>query len=92
MIGKTIQLPAMPGMGLDALDYTLPAGTTTRRVRVYSVPAAVSADRYFISITDIGGIETVPPSRSRDTQRLADFSLDANDNATTHFIHPSYRG
>lgn len=90
MIGKTIQLPANPALGLDVLDYTLPESTTTRRIRVYGVPAAVSADNYFISITDIGGVETIPPSRSRDTLRLVDFTLDAGGRAITHYIHPTY--
>jgi len=84
-IGDHLEIPGVRGAADLVCD--LPPAETTRRVKVYLVPESVSADRYFISITQIGAVESVPPSRSRDTVMLTDFSQDGTGGTTIHFVY-----
>jgi hypothetical protein len=89
ILGTTIQIPGI--MGVPALDCTLPESDTNRRVKVYLVPEAVSADRYYIGIIEPGGIENIPPSRGRDTLLLVDYSLSETGESTINYINEEVR-
>jgi len=83
-LGNEIQLPA--SHGLQPLSYTLPESqSSNRRIKIYRVPEAVSGDGYYISIIEAGAVETVPPSRAKDTMILVDFNL-SGDEATVNYI------
>lgn len=84
-LGTQIELPGI--QGAEDLSYTITAPTGSRRVKVYLVPSDISSDRYFISITDSGGTEIVPPSRAKDTVLLADFGQDESGKTTVHYIN-----
>lgn len=84
-IGTSINLPGIKGV--PALEYTLPEAETNRRVKVYQVPESVSADRYYISITQPGAVEIMPPSRGKDTLLLVDYSQDQAGEVTINYIH-----
>lgn len=86
-IGNTIQLPEIPALGLPALNADLPASDSRREVKVYKVPESVSADQYFISVTEAGGVEEVPPSRSVHTTLLIRYTLGADGDVSVHFMH-----
>lgn len=84
-IGNHLEIPGIRGVADLVCD--LPPAETPRRVKVYMVPEALSADRYYISIAPIGAIEAMPPSRSRDTVMLVEFSQDGTDGTSIHFVH-----
>lgn len=86
-LGNTIKLPEIPALGLGALNTDLPASALRREVKIYKVPEAVSADLYYISATEAGGVEQVPASRSRDNTLLARYTLDADGDTSTQYIH-----
>lgn len=73
--------------GLQGLEHTLPESETNRRVKIYQVPESVSADRYYISITQPGAVEIMPPSRGKDTLLLADYSQDQEGKVTINYIN-----
>ena len=84
-LGTTINISGSDGA--QDLNYTrLPESDQTRHIKVYLVPATVSQDRYYISITMPGGVEEIPPSRGRDTILLADFTL-SEDGETSTIIY-----
>ena len=85
-MGNTINITGVTGA--SDLSCEVPAPTTQRRVRVYLVPADLVDDRYFISVTDAGCSEIIPPCRSLDTVLLVDFSQDADGRAVLNFQHP----
>ena len=84
-LGTNINLPGI--RDAEDLIYTLSEPTTSRRVKIYFVPETVSADRYFISITQIGNVEIIPPCRSKDTILLADYSQDIDGNVIINYIN-----
>jgi len=84
-LGKTIQLPGI--RGAHDLDCAIPDSGKTRRVKVYQVPAAVSDDQYYVSITEQGATEDIPPCLGRDTLLLADYSLSGDGESTINYIH-----
>jgi hypothetical protein len=86
-LGNHISLPEIPNLGLNAVDVDLPASDLRREVKIYKVPASVSADNYFISATEAGGVEEVPPSRAKDSLLLAQFTLGADRDVSVEFIH-----
>lgn len=86
-LGNTIQLPEIPALGLGALNTDLPASDLRRIVKIYKVPEAVSADQYYISVTEAGGVEQVPVSRGRDTLLLAHYDLSPDGDAAVKFVH-----
>ena len=86
-LGKHISFPPVPALGLDAISADLPDSELRRNVKIYSVPTAVSADRYFVSVSDAGGVEVVPPSRSKDNLLLADYTLASDGDVSVNYIH-----
>lgn len=84
-LGTTIQIKGIRGN--QDLDCTIPDSEASRRVKVYLVPEAVSADRYYVSIIVAGAAEKVPPSRGKDTLVLADYSLSESGETTINFIN-----
>jgi len=86
-LGDVIQLPEIPALGLGSLNVTLPASDLRREVKVYKVPEVVSADKYYISVTEAGGVEEVPPSRSQDTLPLVHYDLSPDGESIVKFIH-----
>jgi hypothetical protein len=86
-LGQQISIAEIPGLGLGAMDADLGVSELRRDVKIYKVPTAVSEDRYYISVTDAGGIEQAPASRAKNTMLLAHYNLDAGGKATVYFIH-----
>jgi hypothetical protein len=86
-LGKHISFPPVPTLGLDAMSADLPESELRRNVKIYKVPPAVSADRYFVSVSDAGGVEVVPPSRSKDNLLLADYVLANNGDVSINYVH-----
>jgi len=86
-LGKYVDFPALPALGLDATSADLPASDLRREVKIYKVPAEVSTDQYYISITDAGGVEEVPPSRSKDNVLLCQYSLGADGDVSIKYLH-----
>lgn len=84
-IGNHLEIPGI--RGADDLICNLPDTETGRKVKVYLVPDAVSADRYYISVTQVGALETIPPLRVKDTVLLVSFSQDGAGGTITHFLH-----
>lgn len=84
-LGNHIELPGVRGAADLACDIDAPE--TSRRVKIYLVPEALSADRYYVSVIPAGALESVPPSRAKDTVLLADFSQDDDGEVTINFIH-----
>lgn len=84
-IGQHLEIPGIHGAA--DLIYDLPAFTEARRIKVYLVPEAVSADRYFVSIKLSGGLQAVPPSRAKDTILLVDFWQESETDTRITFIH-----
>jgi len=76
-IGTHIEIPGINGA--SDLVYDLPEFVIPRTVKIYLVPEAVSSDRYFISIKELGHIEEVPPSRAKNTVLLIHFQQDEED-------------
>lgn len=86
-LGNYISLPEIPNLNLNAMDVNLPVSALRREVKIYKVPASVSVDNYFISITEAGGAEEVPPSRAKDTTLLVQYTLSTDGDASVKFIH-----
>jgi hypothetical protein len=84
-IGQHIEIPGIRGAA--DLVYDLPDFTAPRQVKVYLVPEAVSADRYFVSITMPGATPVVPPSRAKDTLLLVGFHQETEAEARVVFVH-----
>jgi hypothetical protein len=85
-IGTHLEIPGI--QGASDLVYDLPAFDEPRRVKVYLVPEALSADRYFISIKQAGVPEIVPPSRAKDTVLLVSFDQQEEDQIQIKYINP----
>lgn len=88
-LGTTIQIHGI--RGAQALDCTIPESDQSRRVKAYLVPATVSPDRYYVSITMAGAWEQVPPSRGKDTLLLADYHLSETGETTINYINEEVR-
>ncbi len=88
LLGINIHIPVIAGLGLGEFNHTLENSATSRRVKVFKVPEAVSVDRYFVSATEYGAVEVVPPSRVKNTVLLVDFDLDPDNRVTKRYIHP----
>lgn len=86
-LGNHISLPQIPALGLGALEVDLPASDLRRETKIYKVPTAVSDDQYYISATEAGGVEEVPPSRSRHNTLLVQYTLGADGDVSISFIH-----
>ncbi len=86
-LGNHISMPEIPALGLGSLEADLPASDLRREVKIYKVPAAVSDDQYYISATEAGGSEVVPPSRSKHNTLLAQYTLGADGDVSISFIH-----
>jgi hypothetical protein len=86
-LGQHISIPAISSLGLEAITAVLPDSSLRRRVKIYKVPLAVSADRYYITVTDAGGVEVVPPSRSKDNLMLVDYTLSSDGGFSINSIH-----
>ena len=86
---QTIRLSSV--LGLTPLEYSVPESSGSRRIKIYTVPKAVSTDGYFIAITPAGATEIIPPSRGNSTTLLADYTLVGNGDTTIHFIHEEVR-
>lgn len=84
-LGTHIELPGIRGAADLVCD--IPAPDTTRHVKIYLVPEALSADRYYVSVIPSGARESVPPSRAKDTVLLADFSQYDDGEVTINFIN-----
>jgi hypothetical protein len=84
-LGTKINLPGI--RGVSGLEHTLSTPSAQRRVKVYLVPESVSSDRYYISVTPVGAIEVLPPSRSKHTLLLADFSQDGAGRVTINHVN-----
>lgn len=84
-IGQHIEIPGI--RGASDLIYDLPAFTEARRIKVYLVPEAVSADRYFISIILPGANPVVPPSRSKYNVLLVDFRQESEEEISVIFVN-----
>ena len=84
-LGITIEMPGI--RGTQDLECSIPDSDTNRRVKVYLVPATVSRDRYYVSITMMGAVEKVPPSRGKDTLLLVDYSLFGSGETTINYIN-----
>ena len=63
----------------DLDQVAVPSEPHTARIRAYIVPEALSADRYYISMTSPGHVEIAPPSRSRDTLKVLDLRRGEGD-------------
>jgi hypothetical protein len=85
-IGTHLEIPGIHGA--DDLVYDLPVFDEPRRVKVYLVPEALSADRYYISIKQAGVPEIVPPSRAKDTFLLVDFYQQEEDQIQIKYTNP----
>jgi hypothetical protein len=85
-IGTHLEIPGI--QGASDLVYDLPAFDEPRRVKVYLVPEALSADRYYISIKQAGVPEIVPPSRAKDTVLLVDFYQQDETEIQIKYINP----
>lgn len=90
-LGNHISLPQVPDLGLGALEVDLPTSALRREVKIYKVPESVSSDQYFVTATEAGGAEVVPPSRSRDNLLLARYTLAPDGEAQIHFIRQEVR-
>ena len=88
-LGAIIQIPGI--RGVQALDCTIPDSDQNRRVKVYMVPETGSPDRYYVSITMMGALEAVPPSRGKDTCLLADFFLSGTGETIINYINEECR-
>lgn len=86
-LGQQISIPAVSALGLDSMDADLGASDLRREVKIYQVPQPVSDDQYYISVTEAGGIEEVPPSRSRDNLLLARYDLGADGDVSVKYLH-----
>jgi len=84
-LGTNINLPGING--LQGLEHTLPEPETSRRVKIYQVPESVSADRYYVSITQPGAVEIMPPCRGKDTLLLVDYSQPQVGEVTINYIN-----
>lgn len=84
-IGIKIELPGI--RGANTLKHTLPDSDNNRQVKIYLVPESVSPDKYYISITPIGGREDVPPSRLRETLLLVDYTLSGDKTENINYVH-----
>jgi hypothetical protein len=85
--GRQISMPEISALGLGAMEADLGASDLRRDVKIYKVPQSVSDDQYYISATEAGGIEEVPPSRSRDNILLVRYTLAADGDVSVQFIH-----
>lgn len=90
-IGDVISWGEVPSLGLPAFEDILPESGFRREVKIYKVPAEVSATRYFVSVKEGANPEEAPPSLIRDTDLLVHFSLDASGQAQLLFAHPAVR-
>lgn len=86
-LGQHISMPEVPVLGLPAMTADLPDSPLRREVKIYRVPESVSSDRYFISATEAGGAEVVPPSRSKDNLLLARYTLSPDGEASISYLH-----
>ena len=84
-LGTNINLPGING--LQGLEHSLTEPEENRRVKIYLVPESVSADRYFISITQPGGVEIMPPCRGKDTLPLVDYSQSQAGEVKINYIN-----
>jgi len=86
-LGKNISLPQIESLGLDAMEADLGDSALRREVKIYKVPQNVSDDKYYVSATEAGGVEEVPPSRSRDNLLLARYTLGADGDVSIKYLH-----
>jgi len=86
-LGQYVSIPEIPVLGLQAMEADLGTSEMRRDVKIYKVPQSVSDDQYYISATEAGGIEEVPPSRSRDNTPLAHYTLDSDGNTIVKYQH-----
>lgn len=86
-IGQKIEIPGIPALQLDPMSADLGTSALRRDVKVYKVPESVSADKYYISVTDAGEAEDVPPSRSKDNTLLLQYDLGADNAVSTKYMH-----
>ena len=86
-LSKKIEIPALPLFGLPPITADLPSSNLRRRVKIYKVPGNISSDHCYISVSDAGGIEAVPPSRSKDNVLLADYTLTSDNQTNINYIH-----
>jgi len=84
-LGTNINLPGINGV--QDLEHTLPEPETNRRIKIYQVPESVSADRYYISITQPGAVEIMPPSRGKNTLLLVDYSQNQKGKVAINYIN-----
>ena len=86
-LGKSISIPEIPALDLGAMTADLGDSALRREVKIYKVPQAVSSDQYFVAATEAGGVEEVPPSRSRDNLLLAQYTLGADGDVSITYLH-----
>ena len=86
-LGQQISIPEITALGLGAIEADLGASEMRREIKIYKVPQAVSADQYFVSVTDAGAVENAPPSRSKETLLLAEYTLESDGNILIKYQH-----
>lgn len=90
-IGEEISWGAVDALGLPAFEELLDASDFRREVKIYKVPAEVSAGRYWTSVREGAGPEPAPPSLIRETDLLVHFMLSADGEAQLIKAHPAVR-
>jgi len=90
-IGTEISWGAIDGLGLSAFQHELGSSDWRRTVKVYAVPEAVSASRYFVSVTQANETEEVPSSLQRETEVLVHFVLAPDGEAELIKVRPEVR-
>lgn len=82
---------AIPALGLPAFSHELEESEWRRTIKVYAVPEAVSASRYFVSETAANEVEEAPPSLVRETDLLAHFVVQPDGDAQLIRVRPEVR-
>ena len=90
-IGQKIKLKSIESLGLGPLDVDLGESGTTRNIKLWMVPEAVSEDKYFISVTEPGAIEELPPCKIKDAILLVHYRLDGEGSVDIKFIKEEVR-
>lgn len=86
-LNQHISIPEISALELPAMSADLPDSALRREVKIYKVPEIVSADQYFVSVTEAGGSEVVPPSRSKNTRLLARYTLGPDNETSIAYLH-----
>ena len=90
-IGQKISLEGIKEFGLGPLEVDLGESSVNRDIKVWMVPKTICEDRYFISITEPGVPEELPPCKIKDASLLLHYKLDPEGNTDIVFIRKEVR-